>query len=99
LHELVAEFADALALVHGSGLIHKLFQAGIGPFGEAEAVRAALTHLRGLNPARYATARVKRLPALLLPFAPPAATVSLLSTGQKIFFTLLDSPSARLARY
>ena len=38
LQNLAADFADALAAVDARGEIHKSFQPGIGPFGEADAM-------------------------------------------------------------
>ena len=50
LAELVEDFADALAVVDASGATHKQFQPGIGPFGEADAVRSSLAWLKGSKP-------------------------------------------------
>jgi hypothetical protein len=67
LSAFVEDFADALAEVDRSGLSHKHFQPGIGPFGEADAIRAALPELRKKNFDRYERAVMKRLPDLLIP--------------------------------
>lgn len=67
LDAFVNDFADALVAVDKGGTRHKLFQAGIGPFGEADAIRAALNELRTRLPARYGDAVTKRLPDLLIP--------------------------------
>ena len=67
LAELVAEFADALVMVDASRMSHKEFQPGIGPFGEADAVRAAIVKMKEVNPTRYSGAHTKRLPDLLIP--------------------------------
>jgi len=67
LSELVADFADALVAVDATRAIHKGFQPGIGPFGEADAVRAALSWLKDTIPSRYSNAATKRLPDLLVP--------------------------------
>jgi hypothetical protein len=67
LEAVVTDLADALAAVDGRGQIHKGFQPGIGPFGEVDAVRAALTHLRSERSDRYGAALTKRLPDLLIP--------------------------------
>lgn len=64
---LVEDFADALAAVDASRAAHKQFQPGIGPFGEADAVRAALAWLKGSKPEAYKSAATKRLPDLLVP--------------------------------
>jgi hypothetical protein len=65
----VNDFADALAAVDRTGARHKQFQPGIGPFGEADAVRKALAELKAARASRYAEAVTKRLPDLLIPGA------------------------------
>ncbi|MBH0199099.1 MAG: hypothetical protein HP497_06715 [Nitrospira sp.] len=67
LTALVEDIACALAAVDGERAVHKQFQPGIGPFGEADAVRAALVWLKTTNPERYGEAATKRLPDLLIP--------------------------------
>ena len=67
LSDFVEDFADALAAVDQSRISHKQFQPGIGPFGEADAIRAALPELRRKNIDRYEKAVMKRLPDLLIP--------------------------------
>lgn len=67
LGDLVSDFADALAAVDSTRAAHKAFQPGIGPFGEAEAVRAALAWLRDSGATAYRSAATKRLPDLLIP--------------------------------
>jgi hypothetical protein len=67
LEELIADFANGLAAVDTSRAQHKTFQPGIGPFGEAQAVRAALAEMRRLKPNSYAKAKVKRQPDVLIP--------------------------------
>jgi hypothetical protein len=67
LEALVADVADALAAVDAARFVHKEFQAGIGPFGEADAVRASLHWLMQSKPADYSGAKTKRLPDLLIP--------------------------------
>lgn len=67
LEVLVEDFADALAAVDESGASHKQFKPGIGPFGEADAVRAGLAWLKESQPSRYGAAVTKRLPDLLIP--------------------------------
>ncbi len=69
LSTFVDDFADALAEVDHSGTRHKAFQPGIGPFGEADAVRAALAQLKAKHFHRYGEAVTKRLPDLLIPGA------------------------------
>lgn len=61
----VKRFAEALRQVDASGQAHKLFGPGIGPYGEADAIRAALPILLG-DPL-CAGARTKRQPDLLIP--------------------------------
>jgi hypothetical protein len=67
LSEFVSEFADALAVVDATRVSHKQFHPGIGPFGEADAVRTALARLKKVSPNRYSNAVTKRLPDLLIP--------------------------------
>jgi hypothetical protein len=62
-----ADFADALQSVDIDCVGHKQFAPGIGPDGEAEAVRAALAKLRVSKPASYGAAAIKRVPDLLIP--------------------------------
>ena len=67
LSALIQDIADALAAVDASKAAHKQFQPGIGPFGEVDAVRAALDWLKSAKPAAYESAVTKRLPDLLIP--------------------------------
>jgi hypothetical protein len=67
LSTFVDDFADALAKVDQSGARHKQFQPGIGPFGEADAIRAALPELKKKDLQHYGEAVTKRLPDLLIP--------------------------------
>lgn len=67
LAELVEDIANALCAVDASGRSHKQFRPGIGPFGEADAVRAALAWLKSSKPEAYRSAATKRLPDLLIP--------------------------------
>jgi hypothetical protein len=67
LAELVDDIANALYAVDASGRSHKQFRPGIGPFGEADAVRAALEWLKSTKPEAYRSAATKRLPDLLIP--------------------------------
>lgn len=69
LATFVDDLADALVAVDRSGGRHKQFQPGIGPFGEADAIRAALSELRLKRPDLYGNAATKRLPDLLIPGA------------------------------
>jgi len=65
--DLVRDLANAFQAVDASGARHKEFQPGLGPFGEAPAVAAALVELKKANPSGYSAAIVKRLPDLLIP--------------------------------
>ncbi|MGA2240848.1 MAG: hypothetical protein ABSH11_02265 [Verrucomicrobiota bacterium] len=67
LRQFVKDFADALQTVDASGRAHKAFRPGIGPFGEADATKAALEILRQRNPTTYGAAVTKRQPDLLIP--------------------------------
>lgn len=67
LSTFLGDFADTLKAVDSSGLSHKHFQPGIGPYGESDAVRAALHWLKEKTPNRYSLALTKRLPDLLIP--------------------------------
>jgi hypothetical protein len=67
LGALGADFADALKMVDADRLAHKKFAPGIGPYGEADAVRAALIKLKNVKPAAYSGAIVRRVPDLLVP--------------------------------
>jgi hypothetical protein len=69
LHTFLEEFADALAAVDASGARYKHYQPGIGPFSEADAVKAGLAHLKKTMPAVYGAARICRAPDLLIPGA------------------------------
>ncbi|MGA2322597.1 MAG: hypothetical protein ABSG22_01980 [Sedimentisphaerales bacterium] len=67
LEQFADDFAAALYAVDLSGATHKQFKPGIGPFGESDAVKAALTVLKGRHPERYEKAVTKRQPDLLIP--------------------------------
>ena len=64
---IINAFADALVAVDATKQAHKKFQPGIGPFGEADAVRAALPYLCTANQRLFGDARMRRTPDLLLP--------------------------------
>jgi hypothetical protein len=59
LKDLAADFADALKNVDADGLAHKSYAPGVGPYGEREAVKAALSKLRKNKPSRYADAALE----------------------------------------
>jgi hypothetical protein len=67
LPQLVKDFADALQTVDASGRVHKSFRPGVGPFGEADATKAALEVLRQRDQLVYGPALTKRQPDLLIP--------------------------------
>ncbi|OQB40600.1 MAG: hypothetical protein BWY06_01129 [Candidatus Latescibacteria bacterium ADurb.Bin168] len=68
LARFVEDFVSALKAADSSGVAHKQFQPGIGPFGEADAVKAALAVLRSKGvPNPYEKAVTKRQPDLLIP--------------------------------
>jgi hypothetical protein len=67
LVELLRDFADGLAAVDRERVPHKEFQPGIGPYGEAQAISAALKQMQARYPERYAKAAAKRLPDVLVP--------------------------------
>jgi hypothetical protein len=67
LREFAQDFASALMAVDSKRIPHKTFLPGIGPFGEAEAVRLALVELKQLASKRYAGAAIKKTPDLLIP--------------------------------
>jgi len=67
LAQFTEDFAAALKEVDDDGARHKQFQAGIGPFGEADAEKAALCIMKRRHPERYGTTATKRQPDLLIP--------------------------------
>ena len=67
LETVVEAFALGLLSIDRSGIPHKAFQSGVGPYGEAEAVRRALQHMREQDPDRFGEARPKQSPDILIP--------------------------------
>jgi hypothetical protein len=67
LGTFVDAFALGLQAVDASGVPHKQFKPGIGPYGEADAVRSALQHMRERQPELFTDAKTKRLPDVLIP--------------------------------
>src|SRR5205814_1268558 len=67
LKAVVDGFAEGLQAIDNSGVGHKAFLPGVGPYGEAEAVRRALQHMRERTPNLFSDARTKRLPDILIP--------------------------------
>ena len=64
---VIDAFAEGLRAIDSSGVAHKTFQPGLGPYGEAEAVRLALQHMRAQSPELFSSAQTKRLPDVLIP--------------------------------
>jgi hypothetical protein len=67
LKQIVEGFAAGLQSIDQGRTPHKLFQPGVGPYGEAEAIRQAFRHMRTQWPELFAEARTKRLPDVLIP--------------------------------
>jgi hypothetical protein len=67
LDAVIDAFAEGLHAIDRCGVAHKAFQLGVGPYGEADAVRRALQHMRDVNPQLFGNARTKRLPDILIP--------------------------------
>ena len=67
LDRMIQDFADGLVAVDSARRVHKEFQPGIGPWGEANAIKAALEEMQRRHAALYSEARVKRTPDLLIP--------------------------------
>ena len=67
LVQFVEDFSIALKEIDQSGIAHKQFKSGIGPFGESDAVKAALAVLRKKDPLKYEKAITKRQPDFLIP--------------------------------
>ncbi len=67
LESFISDFAAALKTIDERGNAHKHFRPGIGPYGESDAVRAALAILKEGKPDVYAKAGTKRQPDLLIP--------------------------------
>jgi hypothetical protein len=67
LKAIVDGFAEALCAIDGSRVPHKSFKPGVGPYGEGEAIRLALEHMRSQSPGLFSAARIKRLPDVLIP--------------------------------
>ena len=67
LKYFIDDFAQALYDVDRNGAAHKNFRPGIGPFGESDAVKAALAILREKCPEKYSKAVTQRQPDFLIP--------------------------------
>lgn len=67
LKQVVDAFADGLLAVDASGVSHKSFKPGVGPYGEADAIRVSLQNMRTRFPELFSESRTKRLPDVLIP--------------------------------
>jgi hypothetical protein len=67
LKQIVDAFGEGLHAIDNSNVAHKRFQPGVGPYGEAQAVRLALQHMREHQPDLFSEARTKLLPDVLIP--------------------------------
>jgi hypothetical protein len=67
LTTVVEAFAAGLHSIDSSAVAHKAFRPGVGPYGEADAVRLALRHMQSQSPELFSAARTKRLPDVLIP--------------------------------
>ena len=67
LKTVVDAFAEGLRAIDNSGVAHKRFQPGVGPYSEADSVRLALQHMREHQSNLFSEARTKRLPDILIP--------------------------------
>ena len=57
LDAVIDAFADGLHAIDRCGVAHKAFQLGVGPYGEADAIRRAVEHMRDVNPQLFGKAR------------------------------------------
>jgi hypothetical protein len=67
LEFVVEAFSAGLLALDQCCVPHKAFQPGVGPYGESEAVRRALQHMREYDAPVFGEARTKRLPDILIP--------------------------------
>ncbi|MGE5323364.1 MAG: hypothetical protein ACM3SW_10905 [Actinomycetota bacterium] len=66
LEQIVGDIAEGLVSIDSSGIAFNGFQAGVGPYGEPQLVRAIAEYMNGLSP--YSRrAKTKRTPDLLIP--------------------------------
>ena len=66
LDETISEIADALAQIDANGVPFRMFQPGVGPYGEPQLVKLIAEYLNRLPKYRGAV-RTKRTPDLLIP--------------------------------
>lgn len=67
MQQLVQDFAEALKWIDSSRVPFKNFQPGVGPYGEPQVVKKTLTYLLDTYPDRYAGAKTKRDPDIIIP--------------------------------
>jgi len=67
LKQVVDAFAEGLQSIDVGKIPHKSFKPGVGPYGEAEAVRLSLQYMRARSPELFSKAATKRLPDVLIP--------------------------------
>jgi hypothetical protein len=67
LQQLIEHFAEALRDVDKQGVPYRTYAAGVGPYGEPDAVRAALRYLQNNYPSVYQNARATSSPDLIIP--------------------------------
>ena len=67
MQQLVADFAEALRAIDQSAEPFKFFQPGVGPYGEPQLLKKALSILRDRHPDRFKGAKTKREPDVLVP--------------------------------
>lgn len=67
LKYFIDDFAQALHDIDRSGVVHKSFRPGIGPFGESDAIKAALAILKKKYSEKYQEAVTQRQPDFLIP--------------------------------
>lgn len=67
MQQLVDDFAEAMRAIDESGEPLKSFQPGVGPYGEPQLVKKVVTILRERHHDRFAGAKTKREPDVLIP--------------------------------
>ena len=67
LETVIDALAAGLHAIDRCGVPYKAFRPGVGPYGEADAIRCALQHMRESNPKPFDKAKAKRLPDILIP--------------------------------
>lgn len=67
LQELLDFFGEAIKSLDQSGVPHKEFQPGAGPYGEPQLVRACVSYLAAIHPNTFGQTQTKRTPDILVP--------------------------------